>query len=68
MSASPVYAEGRIYLQDEKGGGTVVEAGTDFKKLASNQLEARTLASYALEDGAIYIRSESHLYKIGSRE
>jgi outer membrane protein assembly factor BamB len=64
-SASPVYAEGRIYFQDEEGTGTVIEAGTTFRKLATNRLDGRTLASYALDDGAIYIRSETHLYRIG---
>jgi len=65
MSASPVFADGRIYIQDEKGTSTVLAAGTEFEKLATNQLDARTLASYALDDGAIYIRSETHLYRIG---
>ena len=67
MSASPVYAEGRIYLQDEEGLGTVLEAGTEFEELARNRLDGRTLASYALDDGAIYIRSETHLYRIGEK-
>ena len=67
MSASPVYAEGRIYLQDEEGLGTVLEAGTEFEELARNPLDGRTLASYALDDGAIYIRSETHLYRIGEK-
>ncbi|MGI9242514.1 MAG: PQQ-binding-like beta-propeller repeat protein [Verrucomicrobiales bacterium] len=65
MSASPIYADGKIYLQDEEGEGTVLAAGTDFDQLAKNRLEARTLASYAAEDGAIYIRSDRHLYRIG---
>ena len=67
-SASPVYADGRIYIQDEKGMATVLAAGTDYKKLATNQLDGRTLASYAMDDGAIYIRSETHLYRIGTTQ
>ena len=66
-SASPIYADGRIYIQDEKGTATVIAAGKDFKKLATNRLDARTLASYAVTDGAIYIRSETHLYKVAGR-
>ena len=66
MSASPVYAEGRIYIQDEEGGATVIEAGTEYEEVGKNRLDGGTLASYALEDGAIYIRSETHLYRIGN--
>lgn len=64
FSASPVYADGRIYFQNEEGVGTVIKAGTTFDKLAANDLKERTLASYALADGAIYIRSAESLYKI----
>jgi hypothetical protein len=33
--------------------------------LATNDLGERSLASYAVADGALYIRTESHLWKIG---
>jgi outer membrane protein assembly factor BamB len=65
-SASPVYADGRIYFQSEEGKGVVVAAGKEFKKLAENVLGERTLASYAVADGAIFIRAEQNLYRIGS--
>jgi outer membrane protein assembly factor BamB len=65
-SASPVYAEGRIYLLDEQGQGVVVQPGREFVKLAENRLGERTLASYAVTDGALYVRTEEHLYRIGS--
>ncbi|MCC6235805.1 MAG: PQQ-binding-like beta-propeller repeat protein [Verrucomicrobiales bacterium] len=64
-SASPIFAEGRIYLLDEQGLGVVVEPGRTFKKLAENPLGERTLASYAVADGALFIRSEEHLFRIG---
>lgn len=66
-SASPVFAEGRIYLLDEQGLGTVVAPGKEFRKLAENPLGERTLASYAVTDGALFVRSEEHLFRIGSR-
>ncbi|MFT4549595.1 MAG: outer membrane protein assembly factor BamB [Verrucomicrobiales bacterium] len=65
MSASPLYAEGRIYIQDEKGTCTVIKAGTEFEKLATNRIDGRTLASFAVDDGVIFLRSETHLYRIG---
>ncbi len=64
MSSSPVYADGRIYIQDEQGQGTVIEASKKFKVLAKNKVEGRTFATYALDDGVIFIRSEKSLYRI----
>lgn len=64
VSASPVYAAGRIYVQNEEGLGVVVKAGRTFEKLAANDLKERTLASYAMEEGSIYIRSAKHVFKI----
>src|SRR5262249_55276943 len=61
-SASPVYGDRRVYLQSEEGVGAVLEAGKEFVKLASNPLHARTLASYAIADGAIFIRTAEELY------
>jgi outer membrane protein assembly factor BamB len=65
-SASPVAAEGRIYFQNETGTGTVVAAGRKFAKLATNTLPGRTLASYGVTDGALFIRTDGHLYRIGA--
>lgn len=64
-SASPVMADGRIYLTSEDGVTTVIEAGPEFKILAENDLEGYTLASPAISDSHIYIRTETHLYSIG---
>jgi outer membrane protein assembly factor BamB len=63
-SASPVYADGKIYAQNEEGVGTVLKAGKNFEVLAKNDLKERTLASYAIDDGVIYIRTEKHLCRI----
>ena len=64
FSASPIAAEGRIYFQNEEGVGYVVKAGKTFELLAKNELRERTLASPAAVDGALFIRSEGHLWKI----
>jgi outer membrane protein assembly factor BamB len=63
-SASPIYADGRIYFLNEEGLSTVIAPGTTFKKLASNQVDGRTLASLAVSEGAIFLRTDSHLYRI----
>jgi outer membrane protein assembly factor BamB len=66
FSASPVCAEGRVYFQNEEGVGSVVKAGKTFELLAKNDLGERTLASPAISDGAIFLRSKSHLWRIGN--
>lgn len=68
FSASPVYADGKIYFQNEAGEGTVIEASREFKLLATNPLDEQTLASYALTDRAILLRTEKHLYRIEQLE
>ena len=64
FSASPVFADGRIYFLDEVGLTTVIAPGREFKELAKNQLEGRTLASPAFVDGVIFLRTDTHLYRI----
>jgi outer membrane protein assembly factor BamB len=64
-SASPVYADGRIYFLSEEGTATVIEPGHEFRELASNRLDGYTLASIAVSNGSIFIRSDTHLYRIG---
>ena len=64
FSASPFAAEGRVYFQNEAGVGFVVKAGKTYELLATNDLGERTLASCAVADGAVFLRSETHLWKI----
>jgi outer membrane protein assembly factor BamB len=63
-SASPLYADGRIYFQSEQGEAIVLKAGTTFEELARNPLPERTLASCAVSDGALFLRTDKHLYRI----
>ena len=63
-SASPIYADGRIYFLSEEGESVVIAPGQKLKHLITNQLDGRTLASMAVSGGSIFIRSETHLYRI----
>lgn len=63
-SASPLYADGKIYFQDEDGRGIVLRAGDSFREIATNDIGEATLSSYAIADGALFIRGDKHLYKI----
>jgi outer membrane protein assembly factor BamB len=64
-SASPVFADGRIYFLSEEGVATVIAPGKEFRKLATSSLDGETLASMAVSGGSIFIRTDSHLYRIG---
>jgi outer membrane protein assembly factor BamB len=64
-SASPILADGRIYFLSEEGVATVIAPGPEFRKLAVNELDGATLASMAVADQSIFIRSATHLYRIG---
>ncbi len=65
FSASPVAAEGRIYLLNEVGVCYVIKAGKDYELIANNPLGEPTLASPAPDNHALYLRSDSHLWRIG---
>ncbi|MFT5471134.1 MAG: outer membrane protein assembly factor BamB [Verrucomicrobiales bacterium] len=64
FSASPIYNNGRIYTLDEKGIVTVLEAGREFKKLATNDMGERSLASMGVDGNALLVRTETALYRI----
>jgi outer membrane protein assembly factor BamB len=63
-SASPVFADGRMYFQSEEGVVTVVAPGKEFRQLATSRLDGGMLASMAVSGGSIFIRTETHLYRI----
>lgn len=64
-SASPLYADGRIYFLSEEGETTVIKAGPKFEVIARNPIGERCQASLAVSRGNFFLRSEKHLYCIG---
>ena len=66
FSASPIAAGDRVMLLTEEGTTFVLGTGGEYKEIAKNDLGEMTLASPAIAGNAIYIRTESKLYKIGS--
>jgi outer membrane protein assembly factor BamB len=66
-SASPILVDGKIYLTSEQGVGTVLEAGPQYKLLARSPLKERTFASFAVVGKALFIRTESNLYRFEVR-
>ena len=61
FSASPVAANGRVYIVNEDGDAFVLEASREMKVVARNKLPERTLASPALAGGQIFLRTDLHL-------
>ena len=66
-SASPVLADGKIYITDEDGLTTVIAAGPKFEVLAENPLNEFCLSSPAISDGKLFIKTSGHLYAIGKK-
>jgi outer membrane protein assembly factor BamB len=67
FSASPILADGRIYASNQNGETFVLSAEDPHAVLATNQLDAGCMASPAVFAGAIYLRTKTHLYRIGPR-
>jgi outer membrane protein assembly factor BamB len=64
-SASPLYADGRIYIFNERQGTTVIQPGRTYKELATNKFgRSRIMASPAIAGKAIFLRTDTHLYRI----
>jgi outer membrane protein assembly factor BamB len=65
FKASPIAAEGRIYFLNAEGVCTVVKAGSKFEVLATNAIGEKAIASLAVSDSRIYLRSHNSLFAIG---
>ncbi len=66
FKASPVGANGKLYLATEEGDVVVVRLGDRFEVLATNSLGNQSfIASPIIIDGDIYLRSRTHLFRIG---
>jgi outer membrane protein assembly factor BamB len=68
FSASPVAADGRIYLSNEDGDMLVVRAGRQFEIVATNPMGELLMATPALSDGVMYVRSSGSLFAVGRRQ
>ena len=64
FSASPVHAAGRVYMFDEDGKTTVIQAGREFKVLAENQLDNGFMASPAIAGNALIVRTRKDVYRL----
>jgi outer membrane protein assembly factor BamB len=64
FSASPLLADGKIYITGEDGTTTILKAGPVFEVLGTAKLDGFTLASPVAVDNQIFIRAGEYLYCI----
>ena len=67
FSASPVAADGKIYISSEDGDMLVIAAGAGFKHVATNSMGEPLMATPAFSDGVMYVRSATTLSAIGHK-
>lgn len=65
--ASPVAANGAIYFSSDRGTVTVIAAAEPWRVLAQNPLEERLLATPAIVDNKIYVRTDEHVWAFGQQ-
>lgn len=66
-SASPVAADGKLYLAMEDGEVNVVKAGPEYQLLAKNPIGEVLMATPALSEGVLYVRGMQHVFAIGMK-
>ncbi len=64
FSSSPTFADGRIYLHNREGLTTVVKPGRKFEVLEKNQLPGKIFASLAVAGRALFLRTDTALYRL----
>jgi outer membrane protein assembly factor BamB len=67
FSASPVASDGKLYLPNEDGEILVVAAGREFKHVATNSMGELLMATPAISDGVMYVRSAASLFAVGRK-
>ncbi len=65
FSASPVAADGKLYVAGEDGDVFLIRAGRTFEQLAMNPMGEVVMATPALSDGRLYVRGLKHLFAVG---
>lgn len=66
--ASPVAGDGQVFTASARGVVTIFEAGDSLKVLSRNDLGERIMATPALANGRVHVRTESSLYAFGASE
>jgi outer membrane protein assembly factor BamB len=68
FSASPVAADGKLYLSNEDGEILVIATGRKFESLATNSMGELLMATPALSEGVMYVRASQSLFAVGRKQ
>lgn len=66
-SSSPLFADGKIYIASREGKTTVIRPGREYDEVGVNSLEGQLMASPAVYEDSLLLRSQSHLYRIAAK-
>jgi len=64
-TASPVAADGKVYFTSEEGDIHTLQAGPEHRLLATNSMGEICMATPAISEGMIFVRSQHHVFGIG---
>lgn len=67
FTASPVASAGKIYFASEQGAVYVVKPGTNFTVLATNKMGEVCMATPAISDGSLFVRTQGHVIAVGQK-
>ena len=67
FSASPVAGDGKVYFASETGETIVVKSGRTPEVLARNAIGERLMATPAISEGQIFLRTDNNLFAVGGR-
>jgi outer membrane protein assembly factor BamB len=65
--ASPIYADGKVYITDMSGKTHIVKATREYELVGTPELGEKSVCSPVFMDGRVYLRGMDHLYCIGSK-
>ncbi|WP_010582710.1 outer membrane protein assembly factor BamB family protein [Schlesneria paludicola] len=65
FSSSPLFADGKLYFCSHEGKTTIIRPGREYDEVAVNTLNGQLMASPAVLDESLLLRSQSHLYRVG---
>ena len=65
--ASPVYADGKVYITDMSGKTHIVKATSDYQLIGTPELGEKCVCSPVFADGRVYLRGMNQLFCLGSK-
>ncbi len=65
FTGSPIAVNGKLYVPTEEGQMYVITAGTEYEELGVNEFDEPLMATPAVSEGVLFVRTPSHLYALG---